>query len=422
MHGEYDIIRRMRKHAAVAAPGFVLGLCLGIGKPIRDSALTSDVGFTLVPLAFLAIAAITFPLTEASLRLGARWGYPRLNVWSTLLAAAGFFGFWVLRRLWPDARLVYLAFYVWLTLVSMVLYGDLVAHVKQVFQHQPERGDDYTWTAVLLGAVAGVWLFGRFTPMWREELGPARARDAWMLVMGLLLLPNAAYFALRRRAAPAPDDTPEPEGPPRNVTLASTWTAFSRNPAFRRVALFFLLAGAAPLLLKYVLYWVVTERTSAAGGRIDFFANFHLWLNLFTLLMTAVGSDRLIRRTGLNAALLLQPALLLAGGAVFFLRSDLQVLLAVCVLSDALEQSVLRVGMSRLQFQVEPGRTNFMYPVLRGFMPRLGEGLAAVALLLLGRGPVSPPLLLGAWMSVLACWALVIVRLKPGYNGEKESP
>ena len=59
----------------------------GLGSVVRDCALTCHVGYRHAPIAFLIVAALSFPFVALQIRMQKRWGQETWRVRSTLLIA-----------------------------------------------------------------------------------------------------------------------------------------------------------------------------------------------------------------------------------------------------------------------------------------------------------------------------------------------
>lgn len=212
----------------VAVPAVLLGASLGLGKIVRDCALTCNVGFRLAPLGILAVAVALAPIAALRTRLEGRWGYRRWHVASTLIAAASFLIFRLLTHTlqtklsaappaealaWLAAlRWTYLAFFVWLGVAAVVLVANVFGHVHATLPAPArEMAIGFVAAGAALGALAGSWLAGSWAAWllgqgWRYDV----VRDNLLIAMAALLLLKAAALPFVRPprmnpVAPSPE-------------------------------------------------------------------------------------------------------------------------------------------------------------------------------------------------------------------------
>jgi AAA family ATP:ADP antiporter len=418
----------------VALPAVLLGASLGLGKIVRDCSLTCNVGFRLAPLGILAVAVAIAPIAALRTRLEARWGYRRWHVASTLFAAASFLLFRLLTNflqaslsaavpaetgVWLAAlRWTYLAFFVWLGAISVVLGANAFGHVHAALPASArERAIGFVAAGAVLGALGGSWLAGRWAAWllgqgWRYEV----VRDNLMIAMAAILLLKAAVLPFVRPRERDPVASP-PEARQR-IDLRQAFAWIRSDPSLLGLAALILVTGVADTMLKYLFYWFVSERTSAHGGRTLYFAGFYVWVNAATLFMMAFGTGRIIRRYGLRLALLLLPTALVFGTLSLVVSLAVAVMYVMRVVESALRSAFYEPSIERLYLRMPEDRFAVLRPVLSGLMGRLGEGLGAALVMLLVLA-LQPPLraMVGFYLVLLLIWAGVVLgvwrRMKP---------
>ncbi len=426
-----------RRLLLACAPAGLLGAALGMGKVVRDCSLTCNVGYELAPLGILAVAALTVPFSVWRLRLEARWGYRRWHLACALLAASSLAGFrlltWVLlegRRGaegqgalavgWIVAlQWTYLAYFVWLGALAVLLGANAIEHAYLLYPPAQRRRPLYSVAlAAAAGALAGAWVSGRLAGVllaagWRYEI----VRDNLLLLMAVLVLAELplVWRVDRRVSAPGPaqerGDTPT--GLPSGLRLGTALGWLRAEGRWRRLASLALVAGVADTLGKYLFYWLVSEQYQPSNGRTMYFADFHTWLGGITLLMLAFGTPRLIGRAGTVLALATLPVALAAGTVALLAQTLLVVMYAVRVAEGAVRESLYGPALERLFLAGEEARSRLVRPLLGGLLPRVGEGLGAVAVLLLNFGlGVSLRAMLVLYLIVLLAWLACVVRLR----------
>ena len=152
----------------LGAAAFVLGLVLGLGGIVRDCALTCHVGYRHAPIAFLIVAALSLPMMALQLRMQRLWGAERWRVRSTILIVGSLFAFRLLLFLLRAesggvgtlARVIYVAFFVWVDVAFMIIGAQLFA-LLQGDQSTTERGLTIFAAAVYAGGLLGGIEIGR---------------------------------------------------------------------------------------------------------------------------------------------------------------------------------------------------------------------------------------------------------------------
>ncbi len=395
-----------RRLSAAAMPSVVFGASLGIGKIVRDCSLTCNVGYQAVPLALLSIAALTAPFALLALRLERRLGPWTWQAALSVVGAASLLGFrlLILQLQRPAAlRWSYLSFYVWVGILAALLGASAFATLLlRLPAEEQERG--LIWGAVgfasggLLGSLlarsSAVWMTRAFA--WPYPV----VRDNLLLPMALLLLVQAGLSA---RGGP-----PQTGAARARAVRAGGWAdlhGLVREPIARLAAVLVLAGGASDTLLKYLFYWVISEQTPAAGGRTLLFADFYLWVNGANLFVLALGSSRLIRRVGLAMALATLPLALAFGTAALAFQSAVVIVYAVRVVESSLHAALYDPSLDRLFRGLRGDAIEPVRGLLKGAVPRLGEGGGALLVIaarhLLGAGL---PGLLAVFAGLIAAW------------------
>jgi len=440
MHEEMVPAERPRLRLVLAGlPAAFLGMSLGLGKIVRDCSLTCNVGYDLSPLAILAIAVLALPLSAVRVRWERRFGSHAWQLGCTLLAASSFLVFRLLTFVlfrgqqaaeqsdgdpssWILAlRLVYLAFYVWVGVVTAFLGANAFGHVFRLFRGEDrERGFVAVGIGIVVGGMAGSALAKLLASVsfrfmdWRFEL----VRDNLMGPMGLaLLLQVPVILAIERlsgrQAAAA-------AGPPRAATrLGALLKEVAEHPDLGRLAALMLIGGVADTILKYLFYWLVSEQTGPTNGRTLYFANFYLWLNGASLLMLAFGSSRLIQRFGVGLALLSLPAAVSLGALSLAFSTVLAIMYVLKIVESALHSTLYEPGVDRLYLLIPDDRAAEVRALLTGLVSRIGEGAGALLVLVLSFGVgISLRAMTLVLLGVLLAWLGAALFVRSGFASQ----
>lgn len=418
-----------RRRALVMLPAGLLAACLGVGKIVRDCSLTCNVGFRQAPLALLAIAILTLPLAAGAVRGERRWGYARWHAGSLLAGASSLLAFRLVtlglqlglqRALatggpaspWSAGlRWTYLAFYVWVGALAVLLGANVLAHFFRVFgPDEREHAIGILPIAIAAGGLAGSLFSGWSARLlmgvvdWPYET----VRDNLMLAMaGLLFLQRPLVRAI---AARNPLGSMTGRGTRRPQGAGLTRPGRGLVVALLIVTLF---GGVADSILKYVFYWLVSLQTGDGDGRTLYFAAFYSWMNGVNLLFLALGTGRLIQRAGLVPSLASLPFATGAGTAALVVSPAVGLLYALRVVENSLRSVLYEPALDRVFLRLPGDLAWRLQPLLKGVGPRTGEGLGAVLLLGLGAraafGPGHAAILL---FGVLLAWLVAVLALR----------
>lgn len=406
-----------RRWAWVAAPAFLLGLGAGAAMVVRDCALSCNVGFRMVPLAWLAIAALAVPFVALQVGLLRRVRFATWQVASPLVIAACLAGFhaWTTRAVdanpygGPDGRpaaavqAAYLAYYVWIDPALVLLFTNLVRLGARVFDGAVERGLAVLAPSALAGGMAGSALARALVPALVDAgVRYEHARDGLLLVFALCL---CAIAGVARAVAARFPDPPAAPAPATGVLADAR--AVLADPAVALAGGVLVLTGAAAVLVDYLFFWTVAEQVDRSQGRTAWFATFYLVLNGVTLALQLFGTSRLVAKLGLTAALLTLPLAAAAGGGWLAVAPSLAAVCALRIARDALTRSLFEPATERLMVLVGGARYEAVRTVLGGLGFSLGMGLGgAVALAL---RDASRAAVAGALVAIAAAWVALVV-------------
>ncbi|MEE8604855.1 MAG: hypothetical protein V3S65_05735 [Candidatus Aminicenantaceae bacterium] len=197
-----------KRRLLASLPALLIGLAFGLGKIVRDCSLTCNVGYQLAPLAVIAIALLSIPVSVLAVRFSSRLGYKRWQMWSLGLIALGFFVFWAaaysIIGKYPvsadtlvdnggklSVKLIYLGFFVWLGAIGTIIAPNIKSTVYRVFKHSGRtKALAITNAAVICGGLMGGVLANLVVPMAMRNLGLRfeMARDLLILSMGIVIL------------------------------------------------------------------------------------------------------------------------------------------------------------------------------------------------------------------------------------------
>ena len=403
----------------LGAAAFVLGLVLGLGGIVRDCALTCHVGYRHAPIAFLVVAALSLPIMALQLRMQRRWGAEAWRVRSTVFVVAVLFAFRLLLLALHSesgsvgelARVLYVAFFVWVDVAFMLIGAQLFALV-QGDERATDRGLTVFSAAVYAGGLIG-GLIAAGANSWLTErlhLPFDIARDHLMLAMAivLLLLLPIARSKSSAPAAPVPAEAAASED---QGGMKLALRVLAGEPESRVVTAAFVFASASGICLESLFYWILTLQSAGGGGFVRLLATLSIWMNGASLVLAAGGASRIIRHVGLAAAVLAVPACLLLGSGYLLVATGLLVMLAMRVLKDSLSGGLYEPASERLLVRLQGERYSKQRPIFE-VASRLGTGLGALLVLLLTLGlNASVHALIVLVVALHVLWLVVLVPL-----------
>ena len=405
-----------KRRLLASLPALLIGLAFGLGKIVRDCSLTCNVGYQLAPLAVIAIALLSIPVSVLAVRFSSRLGYKRWQMWSLGLIALGFFIFWAaaysIISKYPvsadtlvdnggklSVKLIYLGFFVWLGAIGTIIAPNIKSTVYRVFKHSGRtKALAITNAAVICGGLMGGVLANLVVPMAMRNLGLRfeMARDLLILSMGIVILSILPVIAVIDKLCCRIFNETGFVHPKEELSIiysdlgksnfrkAIQW--ITSDNRIMRMAFIISVRGMSETVLIYLFYWLVTEQTPAVNGRTLFFADFYILLNAGTLLMLLMGTNRLIDRYGLVFSLVTLPVAVFLGSIYLIFNTAMVVTYVLRIVDTAFEQSFYFQGVDRLLLEIDESRAPYIRPILQGLAVRVGRGFGATLILVLALG------------------------------------
>src|SRR5205823_5557535 len=125
-------------------------------------------------------------------------------------------------------------------------------------------------------------------------------------------------------AAPTAPPPPEPSGGAAEPgAFALAFRSLAGDPQARQVSAAFMLAAAGATCLESLFYWVLITTVAGGNGFVQLLANLALWINGASLILSAGGASRIIRKLGIGTAVIAVPACLLLGSSYLLVATAL---------------------------------------------------------------------------------------------------
>lgn len=316
---------------------FAYFFCLLCGyyilRPVRDE-MGIQGGLENLPWLFTA----TFFAMLAALPIfgwvSARFARRKLLPIVYLFFAANLFVFWLLMEFRFAEETTARVFFVWLSVFNLFVVSVFWSFMADLFRNeQARRLYGFISAGGSLGALAGPSL----TALLADDVGPARLLllSACMLLLATVCIERLGVWAktLAPRSA---------SGKPLGGSIFAGITLALKSPYLIGIALYVVLGTALGTFLYFHQAHIVAEQLATPGERTALFAQIDLAVNALTLVCQLFLVNRLIQHFGVSFALVLLPAIAVAGFLLIGLFPTLAVLVAFQVLRRAGEYAIAR--------------------------------------------------------------------------------
>jgi AAA family ATP:ADP antiporter len=373
-------------------------------KPLRESwiAVSDVAGLSKMEVkaysSFGQSLLLAF-IVSAYGRLSARWPRGDLITRATLACMACLVAFWLMS---PGVILANLpgsgiAFYLWVGMFGVFIVAQFWAFAADLYGD--ERGGRLL-PLIGIGATAGAAAGSYLT----ETLVTSKLFDSGTLLL-LATLPLGASILLTRLA-----DARGPVGSPRRERVKATKPAAAGDTAgalgfvlrhryLFAAALVALLTNWANTNGENLLFRVVQEaleqQRAAQGitgdaatvdfvrqGTAAFYGNFYFWVNIAALVLQAIVASRLLKHGGFGAIFLLLPSIALVSYTSMAILPVLWMVRVMKVAENSVDYSINNTARQVLWLPTTAAMKYKAKPVVDSLFVRLGDGLAAVTVLL----------------------------------------
>ena len=333
----------------------------------RDALFLTQLPARALAGVYLAVAALSFPVSAVTARLSRRLG-PRVGLQVALTGAAGVA---ILLAAIPQSRAASITLYMTTAMTGGMLMPQFWAFAGRMLTVAQGRR--------LLGPIASAAVIG-------SVLGSATASLVLLaLPVKALLVAAGAFFAIAPFAlGRIPAD--EPVASPKAAD-AGPRPRLLDEPFLIRIALLVVLATAAALPLDYLFKWTVASSMPAASLP-SFFARYYGVVNAASLVLQLFVGPALVRRLGVANSAAVTPFVIgLGAGAALLTGGPLAVLLVIKALDSSLRSSLHRMSTELLYLPLPRASRERLKPAIDNTGFRLAQ--AVVSLVLLGLGEID---------------------------------
>jgi len=384
-------------------------------KTIRQSTFIDALGAARLPLVYLLVALVSYPVLRLYNRFVDRYRIDQLFVASCVGVAAILVVFWALMH-YPWTW-VPVAFYVG----SSIVYGMLASQFWLLANHlfdprQARRLFGFIGAGALLGGILG----GQVARLVGKLLGTS---SVLLVAAGLLVI--VAVLMMRARSSDAIElEGQEPRSAEGKLEKArGGFEVLRQSRPLQTIAAVVILTIMVAQVVDLQFNWAVEQSTTTLDQRTAFFGNFFSVMGIAAFLFQLAFTARIHRRLGITFALRVLPVTMAVGTVALFLAAGF---LPEMLVAAAL---ILKVGESGLRYSLDQSTRELLFlPVpsrlrvkakafIDVFIHRGAKGLAAVLLLPVTFGLITPVdagwislVLIVIWLGVTAVASREYVR------------
>jgi AAA family ATP:ADP antiporter len=399
-------------------PAGLLFLCLFLlltfqiaTKTVRQSTFIDSLGASRLPLVYLLVALISYPILRLYNRIVDRIRVDQLLSFTSLVVAGILIVFWWLMDkpwIW-----VAVAFYVFTSIVYGLLASQFWLFANHLFDpRQAKRLFGFIGAGALLGGILG----GQIARLASQAFGTGTVP---LVAAGLLLV--VAVLMYRARSLGERTESEEEGGQSKLDKARGGFQILRRSRPLQTIAAVVVLTVMVGQIVDLQFNWAVEQITTTLDQRTAFFGNFFSVMGIAAFVFQLVFAGRILRVLGIGFALRVLPVTMGVGTIALFVAAGLvpELLIAAAL--------ILKVGESGLRYSLDQSTRELLFaPVPSGlrvkakafidvFIQRGAKGLAALLLLPVTFGLISA--VQAGWISLvlIAVWMVVIVLASRAY-------
>ena len=377
-------------------------------KSVRQSTFIDGLGATWLPLAYLAVAAVSLPVLWLYARVADRVERHRVMSYTVLGVALSLVGCWWLFQF--PLPWVPFAFYVWISIVYVLTVSQFWSFANHVLDaRQAKRLFPLVGAGGLLGGIAG----GQAA---RIVSGLVDTRSTFLVAAGFLVATAVLLNVVqrsRRGALPVASPTDRVE------QAKGGLDALRGSRHLQSIAVVMALTVMVSQLVDLQFNWAAEQWTHATGldQRTAFFGNFFSIMGVSALVFQLAFTARIHRYLGVGFAMRLLPVTMGVGTSALILTAGM---FPLGLIGAAY---LLKIGENGLRYSLDQVTRELLFlpassrarlkakAYIDVFVQRGAKGLAGLLLLLVPLGILSEIgtawlslALIGTWLVVVA-WA-----------------
>jgi len=382
-------------------------------KSVRQSTFINSLGAEKLPYVYLFIALASYPFLRVYSRFADRLRRDTLIVATCLFTTGTMVLFWWLYQFaW---QWVAFAFYVWISITVVMLVSQFWSFSNHLFDpRQAKRLFAFVGAGGLLGGVLG----GQAAKFATKAVGTRYA----LLVAALVLLMVAALIWMTRRLNPV--DERRVAGAVGLEGLNQARGGFEllrQSKHLQWLATIMLVTVVVAQIVDLQFNWAVQEATTSLDQRTAFFGNFYSVMGIMAFFFQLIFTARIHRHLGVGFAMRVLPVSMTLGTlALIGAAAGAPEMLLTAAL-------VLKIGENGVRYSIDQATRELLYlPIpsrarikakafIDVFVQRAAKGVAALLLLPVTFGLLTPPQ--AGWISLalIAGWLTTTVAMRRQY-------
>jgi AAA family ATP:ADP antiporter len=381
-------------------------------ETVRQSTFIDSLGADKLPLVYLLVAVLSYPVLRPYYRFAERFRVHQLIAISSLGVAAILVGFWALYQF--PSTWVPVVFYVASSIIYAMMVSQFWSLVNHVFDaRQAKRLFGIVGAGALVGGIAG----GQVARLASSRFGTSSTLliAAAILVVVALLMP-----ALRRHH-------PETEKAGLSTKLDKLGRARGgmgtvlQSPLLKAIAALTILTVMVSQIVDLQFNWAVEQKITGLDQRTAFFGNFFSVTGIAALVFQLLFTAQIHRKLGVIFAVRVLPVAMAFGTGILIFSASL---MPSALIGAAL---ILKLSENGFRYSLDQATRELLYlPVpsrarlkakafIDVFLQRGAKGLAALLLLPVTIGVMSA--VQAGWIAfvLIVAWLAVTVWLRREY-------
>jgi ATP/ADP translocase len=393
-------------------------------KPARNSLFIEYIGVDNIPYATICIALISFPIISIYAQYVKKVENKKFVSSFLLLAIASLllfrWAFTVQGTIIPP--IVSFIFFVWLTLFNGITVMQLWSLANDIFDAQSaKRLYGFVGCGGILGGMTGSWIAKHAKLLGTENLLLVSA----LYIFFMMIVYN--YICFKHRSSPLDKSEKEsPSDPQEKVSQRESFDVVRHSRYLVLILLVIVLMKVVTVQSEWQYNKFVAISFDQMNMRTSFFGQINYYLNFASLFIQLVFTSRILKRFGVNLALIPLPLGLFLGT------------IAILIYPGVRAAAILKISEGGLRYSINQTATNYLYlPIkrivrykIRPFIDVIGYqfakgfgGVLTIFYLLIVKAITDNDVHHAVWMSylnagLLLLWFVVIFYLRKEYSNE----